>query len=355
MAIGSLDGLDKVQPSVSNQSIAQGDDPDVGPSPSGYPLGSQANQELLETLGLGDNSTYVAMEPVSPGESWGSPRKTGGESQVKADGPLVARRDETAQTIVDALNAAGEQQYVLSHDDEHGVVRIMPAGSDEISSQVARVRSDDNRVTILYDQDLAQNLQPVLTAIEVSGDFTMHDPDGGLGGEFSFYPGLPSSTVAPPVEPVRLTDADAMVLIQGEMAIVEPDSPTPLIGTFGIGPCRGILIQDTVTGRAAVAHIDSENEFVASERLLAAFDSPNPLQISITANWDPMAVKVLKEVVGDQAEIDQDLPSDFLLDTRSGKMVPFDPKEAQSSNMDLRMDAIDLRMEKGIVTTSLVG
>lgn len=140
------------------------------------------------------------------------------------------------------------------------------------------------------------------------------------------------------------------VIVQGEFTTISPDSPFNLVGTFGIGSCRGIIISNPRTGQRIVAHLDetmSELDLykIAVQRLGGG--DPTSLLVQSTNNIDPMVASLIRE---QGARLDTNLPTRFTVG-RDGEIRDFPQtlitQTSTNQSIQTRMNSMELRLTSG--------
>ena len=128
------------------------------------------------------------------------------------------------------------------------------------------------------------------------------------------------------------TEGNIQVL-QGEYAITKADDPNPILSTFGLDSCVGLLLYDPEVKCGGLAHVDYESEIVNvfNEMLekLKKFGGKK-FKFGYTPNIDLMRKEYgIKGRCQDLISEEFELPEDFSFDTRDGKIYPwrnsFDP------------------------------
>jgi hypothetical protein len=115
-----------------------------------------------------------------------------------------------------------------------------------------------------------------------------------------------------------------VLFIQGEWGILQPDDPNVIrIGSFGIDVSKGMLLEDTLSGRAGVAHLDdlcNEIDVLSEmrEELINAGARPENLVLHVTSNFNSLLVSICEQYF---ASLHQDLPGDFVNDVKDKKVV----------------------------------
>jgi len=240
------------------------------------------------------------------------------------------------------LSAAGikcveDREYLRlkRNDKQVGIVFNMP---------------DGNRRTVRFDSDLEKIITEFESSIPPESIFvTVRDEDLT---DFTFFPNLTEREVEvlkTEIEPIN----GHIVIVQGEYVIVNKLDQVHTVSTFGIGPCRGIIIYDPDNGRAAITHSDTNYADISLIKqmradLIKAGSDPNKLKFYGTPNIDPEERKyVIDKIFSETA---YELPSEFTFDCESGLISSFDIKSLpQSANLDKRMeDEIGIRLKHNI-------
>ena len=146
--------------------------------------------------------------------------------------------------------------------------------------------------------------------------------------------------------------------VQKEYAITDATSSTPIIGTFGLGPCVALVLFDVSTRVGAVAHIDATTNVASIHRMLTCFDQDaDALRVSLiggdrSSRGLILEIQSLLESNGlkiSHADVmERYHPSAFSLDCRTGEICEGVYPQDIGADVDLRLTLAGLGTNVGI-------
>lgn len=145
-------------------------------------------------------------------------------------------------------------------------------------------------------------------------------------------------------------------IIQKEYAITNAASKTPLIATFGLGPCIALVVYDPETTTTALAHIDGTTKI---ESLGAIFDDFNITPEDFTrlrvgliggdGSSRKIAINMIRYLQSKGVPISyadilsKPHPINFAVDSRSGEIIPGVRSVNNGEDLDSRMQISGLQ------------
>ncbi|NQU74126.1 MAG: hypothetical protein HQ547_05405 [Candidatus Omnitrophica bacterium] len=131
---------------------------------------------------------------------------------------------------------------------------------------------------------------------------------------------------------IWIEDAFGLVVLQGGFVVTLGDSRYPILTTLLIGPCRGLLLYDSVKKIAAFAHIDYDFQEISFTkemmRKLEEMGAGEDIVFGYTnslVNYPGMREAIVERIIGQKlrGEIIR-LPNQFTFDARTGKINKFE-------------------------------
>jgi len=140
-------------------------------------------------------------------------------------------------------------------------------------------------------------------------------------------------------------------IIQGEYAITNSNDPNPILSTFAIASCVGLLLFDPKLRLGSVAHVDYSHEVTPTlKKMIGALDrsGANELIFGRTSNIDPQTEQYgILSKYGQRFSESVELPREFSFDTKTGNVGQY--IEADDLTFERRLnDKTDHRLEEHI-------
>jgi len=236
----------------------------------------------------------------------------------------------------------GNQELRLTKDGY--AWRIHKRDGDPIDDQIISVSNmpDRKRISIACRDD--NSIKTISKFLDENG--IIYDISIGNLTCFYLYPNAKRELLEIKAQP---TEGNIQVL-QGEYAITKADDPNPILSTFGLGSCVGLLLYDPEVKCGGLAHVDYDsqimNVFNEIIKKLEKFGGKE-FEFGYTPNIDPMRKEYeIKERHRDLISEEFELPEAFSFDTRDGEIYPW--RNSFDPTLEKRLEKIDYRIQEHI-------
>ncbi|MEM4326007.1 MAG: hypothetical protein QXU40_01775 [Candidatus Pacearchaeota archaeon] len=189
---------------------------------------------------------------------------------------------------------------------------------------------DGRLVVVSYDDGLTHIVQSFLDREGLTNSVLDGSPT-----HIYIYPNANKELLGIQAQPTQ----GNVQIIQGEYAITHANDPNPILSTFGIASCVGLLLYDPQLKLGGIAHVDFKNQVIPTLRKmleeLDVFDAQK-LVFGRTPNIDPIIRDWgIMPRYGGRFFSEIELPEKFSFDTRTGVVGPYQPSE--DPTLDKRM------------------
>lgn len=242
----------------------------------------------------------------------------------------------------------GGDNLVLTSDQYAHRIRRKNNLGDSISSDqvISGTDIDSKRIGIsLYEDKLTQNIIDLLDkkglvyAVYVYDDYPT---------KISVYPNANKDLLYTQAQPTQ----GNVQIVQGEYAVTNSTDQNPILSTFGIDSCVGLLLFDPKLKLGSVAHVDYSHEIEPTlEEMIDILDryGAHKLIFGRTSNIDPLKEQYLiLPKYSHRFSKRIELPKAFSFDTRKGTIDPYTFSADPTFNRRIN-EKTDYRME-GYIT-----
>jgi len=189
--------------------------------------------------------------------------------------------------------------------------------------------SDGKRLMIVsYDRSSTEKVQSFLDKEELVYSVS----NNSFYDSIYIYPNANKGLLGIQAQP---SEGNVQIL-QGEYAITHANDPNPILSTFGIDSCVGLLLFNPHLRLGSVAHVDYSHEVVPTlKKMLEELDTfgAQKLLFGRTPNIDPMTESYgILSKWSDRFYDKIKLPRKFSFDTRTGVVGQYQTSEDPTLN-----------------------
>lgn len=198
--------------------------------------------------------------------------------------------------------------------------------SGEPTSQgIVGVNMKKNRILLEFRQPHLMN--DVLSFLNEKGEVYSSHHYEYSDPEIIIYPDADKDLLSIQAQP---TEGNVQI-IQGEYALTNAKDPNPVLSTFGIGSCTGLLLYDPENKIGGIAHVDFWQkicETLGEMKEELDRQGAGNLVFGRSSNIDPMIEEYqIMRNYGDKISEKIELPTEFSFDTRTGEIGSYQPSE----------------------------